>query len=335
MRLRDKSRDSDTPLLKVRGLTTYFFTDAGVVHAIDEISFDVMKGEILGLVGETGCGKSMTALSVMKLIPFPGKIVKGNIFYKGEDLSFKSKKEMSRIRGNDLAMIFQDPSSSLNPSHKIGDQVAEPIKIHTKISRKLAREKAVEIMGKVGLPDPEELRRRYPHELSGGMKQRIMIATAISCGPDLLIADEPTTALDVTIQAQILHLIKLLKEDLGSSIILITHDFGVVAEMCDRVAVMYAGKIVEVADVMTIFNKPLHPYTKGLLKALPTGNRSQGNLQTIEGIVPNLINPDPGCRFRPRCNKAMKKCIEDPPTINAGGGQSVACFLYEDSGVEK
>ncbi|MEM2908313.1 MAG: ABC transporter ATP-binding protein [Candidatus Hadarchaeales archaeon] len=323
------------PLLEVKGLKTYFFMEEGVVKAVDGVSFDVQKGEILGLVGESGCGKSVTALSILRLIPSPpGKIVAGKVIFKGRDLLKLSDEEMRRLRGKEISMIFQDPHTALNPVFTIGDQIAEPIELHQVIEERVISpeevpKKVVEMLKLVGMPDPEVRVVEYPHQFSGGMKQRAMIAMMLSCNPSLLIADEPTTALDVTIQAQILELMKELRRKLNTSILIITHNLGVIAQMCDRVAVMYAGNIVEEADLITLFEDPKHPYTQALLKAIPKADVSRGKLVTIPGMVPSLVNPPPGCRFHPRCPFAMEVCTkEDPVTIEVEKGHSVRCHLF-------
>lgn len=302
------------PILKVEDLKIYFYTYRGIVKAVEGIDFEIQKGEIFGLVGETGCGKSTTALAVMRLIPWPGKIIDGKILLKGEDLLKKSDEGIRAIRGKRGSMIFQEPTKSLNPVFTIGDQIIEAIKINQDIDSDEAMTKAYDIMKVVGLADPERVAKQYPHELSGGMAQRVMIAMAFSSAPDLLIADEPTTALDVTIQAQILDLMKDLAQKIHTSIFLITHNLGVVAEICDRVAVMYAGKIVETAKVETIFREPVHPYTKSLIKAVPVfGATKKKLLETIPGMVPSLIDPPSGCRFHPRCRHTTEICRETEP----------------------
>jgi len=367
-------------LLTIQNLKTYFYTYAGVVKALDGIDFGIKKGETLGLVGETGCGKSVTSLAIMRLVPDPpGRIVDGVITYKGEDLLKKSEEEMRKIRGSRITMVFQDPMTFINPVITIGDQISEVIKLHRnlalksleteienlkikassmdkeskeaqeifskigklermkdlppKISRsrtnELALKHTIEVLKLVQMPYPEKIVKQYPHELSGGMRQRAMIAMALSCNPDLLIADEATTSLDVTIQAQILLLINDLKKRLGSSIMLITHDLGVVAEMCDRVIVMYAGVIVEEAYTKDLFKHPLHPYTAGLLSSIPRLDIDANRLEIIPGSVPNLIDPPKGCRFHPRCKYAMVICKgEKPPMIEVSPGHRVACYIY-------
>jgi len=316
-------------LLEVKGLKTYFFTSDGVVPAVDGITYHVDKGETLGIVGESGCGKSVTSLSVMRLIPDPpGKITAGQIFFEGENLLEKSGSEMRKIRGNQISMIFQEPMTSLNPVYTVGDQIAEAIELHQGLNRRDAMDKTVGMLKLVGIALPERRVKEYPHQLSGGMRQRIMIAMALSCNPKLLIADEPTTALDVTIQAQILELMKALKKELGMAIMLITHDLGVIAEMAQRVVVMYAGKIVEEADAISIFRSPLHPYTEGLLKSIPRLDRAKGRLHVIEGVVPNPLYMPEGCRFHPRCPYAMDICrAQEPDFVQVSEERQVACWL--------
>jgi len=316
-------------ILEVKNLKTSFFTYEGEVKALENVSFDISRGETLGLVGETGSGKSVTALSIVNLISSPpGKILGGKIIFEGENLLNYSEKEIRKIRGNKISMIFQDPMNSLNPVFKVGEQIIQVIKVHQNKKSAEARKIAIEMFKKVGLPDPELVLDKYSYELSGGMQQRIMIAIALSCNPDLLIADEPTTALDVTIQAQILDLIDKLKKDIDSSILLITHNLGVVARVCDKVAVMYAGNIVEYATVEQIFNKPCHPYTKGLLKAIPRKESRGKKLKIIKGKVPNLISPPSGCRFHPRCNFALPECSEiKPPRKLVAEEHYVKCHL--------
>ncbi|BCB02775.1 ABC transporter ATP-binding protein [Bacillus sp. KH172YL63] len=323
------------PLLQVEDLRTSFFTDDGEVPAVDGVSFHVNEGEVLGVVGESGCGKSVTSLSIMGLIPKPpGKIVGGKILYKDEDLTQASEKRMRDIRGNDIAMIFQEPMTSLNPVFTIGDQLTEAIRIHTKVGKKQAREKAVDIMKMVGLPRAEELIKEYPHQLSGGMRQRVMIAMAMVCDPRVLIADEPTTALDVTIQAQILKLMKRLNKELNTAVLLITHDLGVVAETCERVVVMYSGKVVEEGSVDEIFKNPQHPYTKGLIKSVPDMRIKQQRLHSIQGNVPKPGSIKTGCRFAARCESAFDRClVETPELYETSQGHCTRCFLFD--GVEE
>jgi peptide/nickel transport system ATP-binding protein len=322
---------SQTPVLDVKQLQTTFFSADGEIPAVDQISFSVNKGEILGIVGESGCGKSVTSLSIMKLIPQPpGKITKGEIWLDGENLVQASEKRMREIRGNEVAMIFQEPMTSLNPLFTIGNQLIEGIRIHKKISKKEARTDAINMLKLVGLPRAEQIINEYPHQLSGGMRQRVMIAMALSCHPRLLIADEPTTALDVTIQAQILALMKDLNEKLDTAIVMITHDLGVVADLCQRVIVMYAGKIVEEAEVRDLFKNPKHPYTVGLLQSVPDVRETKDRLYSIPGNVPKPGSVLQGCRFAARCEKAHDRCyLEDPKLYKLENGQSVRCFLHE------
>lgn len=322
---------SQTPVLDVKQLQTTFFSADGEIPAVDQISFSVNKGEILGIVGESGCGKSVTSLSIMKLVPQPpGKITNGEIWLNGENLVQASEKRMREIRGNEVAMIFQEPMTSLNPLFTIGNQLIEGIRIHKKMSKKEARTEAIQMLKLVGLPRAEQIIDEYPHQLSGGMRQRVMIAMALSCHPRLLIADEPTTALDVTIQAQILALMKDLNEKLDTAIVMITHDLGVVADLCQRVIVMYAGKIVEEAEVRDIFKNPKHPYTMGLLQSVPDVREKKERLYSIPGNVPKPGSIQKGCRFAARCDKAHDRCyIEDPKLYQLQNGQSVRCFLHE------
>jgi oligopeptide/dipeptide ABC transporter ATP-binding protein len=316
------------PILEIENLKTHFFTYNGVVKAVDGISLKIHREEVLGIVGESGCGKSVTVRSAMGLVPEPGRVVGGRVLLDGEKLLEKSDAELRRIRGRRMSMIFQNPLSSLNPVFTIGDQVGHVISIHQGKNKKEARRRAVETFELVRLPDPDRLLKKYPHELSGGMLQRVMIAMALSCTPEVLIADEPTTALDVTIQAQILSLMLQLKEETGTAIIMITHDLGVVAETCDQVAVMYAGLIVEQGPVQKIFNAPLHPYTEGLLSSLPGQQKAGDELRTIEGLVPDLIHPPSGCRFHPRCPIAEAICErEAPKLLEKGDGRAVACHF--------
>jgi peptide/nickel transport system ATP-binding protein len=322
-------------LLSVEGLRTSFFTDDGEIPAVDNVDFYVNEGEILGIVGESGCGKSVTSLSIMGLVPHPpGKVVGGKILFKGEDLTKASERRMRQIRGNEIAMIFQEPMTSLNPLFTIGDQLVEAIRIHKKWSKQKARERAIEMMKHVGLPRAEELMNEYPHQLSGGMRQRVMIAMAMVCEPKLLIADEPTTALDVTIQAQILQLMKKLNEESNTAVIMITHDLGVVAEICDRVVVMYSGKVVEEGDVKTIFKNPQHPYTKGLIQSVPDMRFKQQRLYSIPGNVPKPGSIKNGCRFAPRCEQAFDRCFEENPELfTTESGHRTRCFLHDKAGV--
>jgi len=317
-------------LLDVIGLKTYFYTEEGIVQAVDGVDFNMTEQETVGLVGETGSGKSVTAFSIMRLIQSPpGRILEGKALFCGEDLLAKNEEDMRMIRGAKISMIFQDPMSSLNPVLNVGFQIAEAIELHQKLSHKEAYEKTLEIINRVGIPTPESVAKRYPHELSGGMRQRIMIAMALSCNPALLIADEPTTNLDVTIQAQILELMKKLKEEFHTSILLITHDLGIIAEMCDRVNIMYGGVIVETSAVLDLFENPLHPYSQGLLSAIPRFDMKKEELAVIPGVVPDLIHPPSGCRFHPRCPHAMPVCKErKPQLLQMNSKQAVACFLY-------
>ncbi len=325
------------PLLSVRNLKTYFYTDEGVVKAVDGLSYDLHKGETLGIVGESGCGKSVHALSIMRLIPTPpGKIVDGKILFEGRDLLALSDEEMRRIRGNRIAMIFQEPMTSLNPVLTIGEQIAEAVMLHQKLDRRAAWERAIEMLDKVRIPLARQRVRDYPHQFSGGMRQRVMIAMALSCNPSILIADEPTTALDVTIQAQILDLMRELQREFGMSIIFITHNLGVVAEMCDNVVVMYAGRPVEHTSVQRLFREPKHPYTWGLLHSVPKLYERRERLIPIEGQPPSLIDLPPGCAFAPRCPFAMDICVQvDPPDFPVGPGHTAKCYLYSDKATEK
>src|SRR6187399_760957 len=317
-------------LLEVNNLRTHFPTRAGLVRAVDGVSFYLDRGELLGLVGETGCGKSMTALSVMRLIAPPGKIVGGEILFDSKDLLKLSDSEMREMRGDDIAMIFQDPMTSLNPVFTVGEQISEALRLHRKLSKKEARQATIEAMREVAIPDPARRVSDYPHQLSGGMRQRVMIAMALACNPKLLIADEPTTALDVTIQAQILDIILDLKSRFGMAIMLITHAMGVVAETAQRVVVMYAGKVIEEAPVDELFADPKHPYTQGLIRSIPRLDMAatrKTRLQTIAGTVPKLIAPPPGCRFAARCNFATDACrIAEPALRELEPGHKVACI---------
>ncbi|HEX8263811.1 MAG TPA: ABC transporter ATP-binding protein [Pyrinomonadaceae bacterium] len=333
-------------LLEVKNLETHFPTRAGTVKAVNDVSFHLEAGELLGLVGESGCGKSITALSIMRLIASPGKIVGGEVWFQGanykqaENLLKLSDERMRQIRGDDISMIFQDPMTSLNPVYTVGEQIAEAIRLHRGLSRKQAYEAAIEAMREVSIPDPARRVDDYPHQLSGGMRQRVMIAMALACDPELLIADEPTTALDVTIQAQILDLIDNLRKTRRLAVLLITHDLGVVAEVADRVCVMYTGRIVEESGVDEIFERPKHPYTQGLLRSVPKltmeGVTRNKRLETIEGIVPSPTNLPPGCHFAPRCPHVHKRCTHDPmPLYNVENRAAARCVLYENPSVEK
>ena len=320
------------PLLKVSGLRTHFYTEEGVVKAVDGVDFEIPRGGILGIVGESGCGKSITSLSIMRLVAQPqGKIIDGQILFNGEDLLKKSDEEMRKIRGNRIALISQDPMTSLNPVLTIGDQIMEAIILHQNVSKAEARKKAVEMLDRVGIPSPANRLDDYPHQFSGGMRQRVVIAIALCCEPDLLIADEPTTALDVTIQAQILDLMREIRDQRNSAIVLITHDMGVVAEMCDYVAVMYAGKVVEYADVHTLFKNPRHPYTQGLLNSIPKLGERKERLEPIEGQPPNLVKLPQGCSFGPRCKHYMTRCREVPALDTVEQGHLVRCWLTKES----
>ncbi|MFK9093839.1 ABC transporter ATP-binding protein [Bacillus salipaludis] len=320
----------DEFLLEVKGLKTHFFDNKGEIPAVDGVDFVVKKGETLCIVGESGCGKSVTSMSILKLLPLEGKIVEGNIFFKGNDLVKMSENQMTTIRGNEISMIFQEPMTSLNPVYTVGKQIGEVIKLHQRLDKKQTRKKVIEMLRLVGIPAPEKRVDEYPHELSGGMRQRVMIAMALSCNPELLIADEPTTALDVTIQAQILELMKEIKSRLNTSIIMITHDLGVVAEMAEYVLVMYAGQVVEYCDVKTLFKKPLHPYTQGLLNSLPKIDEAKEMLNIIEGSVPSLYDMPSGCKFWPRCPHAQEICKQERPELYDKDNHKVRCFLYRD-----
>jgi oligopeptide/dipeptide ABC transporter ATP-binding protein len=317
-------------LIEVKDLRASFFTPDGEVKAVDGVSFDIEKGKTLGLVGESGCGKSVTALSIMRLVPSPpGRVVGGEILYRGRDLLKMNGESMRKIRGNEISVIFQEPMTSLNPVFTIGNQIGEAIRLHQGLGRKETREKTIEMLRLVKIADPEARVDDYPHQLSGGMRQRVMIAMALSCNPSLLIADEPTTALDVTIQAQILELMKELQQKLGMALLLITHDLGVVAEQADEVAIMYAGKIVERAKTKSIFNRPLHPYTVGLLNSLPgVRGKKKKRLEAIPGMVPSPLELPSGCRFRDRCPKAAGMCAEaEPALVEKAKDHWVACYF--------
>ena len=331
-----KSLAQASKVLEVRGLKTYFYTEDGVVKAVDGVDFYVRSGEVLGLVGESGCGKSVTSLSIMRLISTPGKIIEGEIFFEGRDLLKLSEADMTRMRGDRISMIFQQPQSSLNPVFMVGDQVGEVLQIHKNMSREASWDKAVELLKLVGIPDTTKKAKAYPHEMSGGQAQRVMIAMGLALNPTLLIADEPTTALDVTIQAQILDLIRDMRTRMNTSVILITHDLGVIAEMADRVAVMYAGEIVEETDVLQLFEKPLHPYTQGLIGSIPVRGRMSERLDVIPGSVPNLVNLPPGCRFAPRCRAREEYNLEictriEPSLDEIEPGHNARCWLYQST----
>jgi peptide/nickel transport system ATP-binding protein len=321
-------------LIDVQDMKTYFYTDEGVGRAVDGVSFSIAKGEVLGIVGESGCGKSVTSLSIMRLVPSPpGRTVGGKILFEGENILEKSEAQMRKIRGNQIAMIFQEPMTSLNPVYTVGEQIAESVRLHEGLSRRAAMDRAVEMLQLVGIPTPERRVKDHPHQFSGGMRQRVMIAIALACSPKLLIADEPTTALDVTIQAQILDLMQDLKARTGTAVMMITHAMGVVAEVAQRVVVMYAGQVVEEAPVEPLFGRPLHPYTQGLIRSIPRidiGAGSKQRLEAIPGTVPKLIEPKPGCRFASRCRMASPECLaETPPLRELAPGHKVACIKAE------
>ncbi len=319
-------------LLKIERLQTHFFTEAGTVRAVDGVSLMVRKGETLGIVGESGCGKSVTALSILRLIPNPpGKIVGGNIYLDGRDLLKLPEDEMRKVRGASISMIFQEPMTSLNPVFTVGDQIAEGVRLHQRLSKRESWNKAIEMLRIVRVADPDRRVKEYPHQMSGGMRQRVMIAMALSCNPQLLIADEPTTALDVTIQAQILELLNQLKSELGMAVMLITHDLGVVADTAARVAVMYAGRVVEEAPVMELFANPKHPYTQGLLNSIPRIEKAERRprLQAIPGMVPDLLELPKGCKFQARCSKVFEPCYgEEPQLKDVAANHRVRCYLY-------
>jgi len=317
-------------LLTIKGLKAYFYTRDGVIPAVDDVSFHIKKGETLGLVGESGCGKSATSLCILQLFPQPpGRIESGEILFCGEDLLKKNKKEINGIRGNRISMIFQEVMNSLNPVLTIGRQLTEVIEIHQELKREQAAKKAVEILNIVDIPRPKNVMTTYPHQLSGGMRQRVMIAMALLCKPELLIADEPTTALDVTIQAQVIELMKGLKEMLGTSILFISHDLALVSEMAERIIVMYAGNIIEEAETAELFSAPMHPYTQGLLSSIPMLTGERGKLKIIKGSVPRPTDFPEGCRFHPRCEKQTKRCLDNaPPLVKIGEKRMVRCWLY-------
>jgi oligopeptide/dipeptide ABC transporter ATP-binding protein len=330
------AKTDQKPLLEVKNLKTHFFTEDGVVHAVDGVDFVVYPGEILGLVGESGCGKSVTSLSIMRLVSQPGKVLEGQILLDSINLLDLSEEEMMKVRGNRISMIFQQPQTALNPVFRVGDQISEVLSIHQDFGKEAGQKRAVELLKMVGVADAERRVDAFPHELSGGMAQRVMIAMALACVPELLIADEPTTALDVTIQAQILDLMLEMREKMGTSVILITHDLGVIAEMAERVAVMYAGVIVEQAEVGELFDSPLHPYTQGLIGSIPVLGKIKDRLDVIPGTVPNLIDPPAGCRFAPRCaaraKYGLKICNEVEPTLEeVKPGHVVRCWLYQNA----
>ena len=319
-------------LLSVKNLSTEFPVKKGIVKAVEDVSFDVDAGEILAIVGESGSGKSVTSLSVMGLLAEPGHVAGGSMEFEGKDLVTLSEREYRELRGNDMAMIFQEPMTSLNPVYRVGKQIVEAIRTHENVSKKEARERAIDMLRKVGIPSPEKRIDDYPHQMSGGMRQRVMIAMALSCNPKLLIADEPTTALDVTIQAQILDLLRRLRDDTGMAVLLITHDLGVVSETADRVVVMYCGQVVEEAEVRALFDHPMHPYTLGLLKSIPRlEDDDTKRLYMIKGMVPNPLEMPPGCHFSDRCDSCMDICRTQMPKLVDAGGRKVRCFLYEDA----
>ncbi len=321
---------SDELALQISNLKSHFFTSKGVVPAVDGVSIDVPPRKIIGLVGESGCGKSMTAMSVMGLLRHPGRVVDGKILLEGRDITHLSRKELSKIRGNEISMIFQEPMTSLNPVYPVGKQVQEAILLHQKVSKEEAKQRVIDIFKEVGIPEPEKRYRSFPHQLSGGLRQRVMIGMAMVCRPKVMIADEPTTALDVTIEAQILRLMKRLRDELGTSIILITHNMGVVAEVCDYVYVMYAGNVMEQAETFELFERTRHPYTQGLLKSIPKLDTKEERLYTIEGVVPNLLHLPKGCNFCNRCDQATEQCfLEKPGLYETGKGHKVRCFRYE------
>lgn len=323
--------NGESPLLEIEDLRTWFYTDDGVAKAVDGVSYSIQPGETLGVVGESGCGKSVTAMSILQLVPTPpGKYVGGEIRFRGENLLDRSEKQMREIRGKQISVIFQEPMTSLNPVFRVGDQIGEALRLHEGMSRSEARERSIELLHLVGIPSPQTRVDEYPHQLSGGMKQRVMIAMALACNPSLLIADEPSTALDVTIQAQILELLRDLQKEKGMAILLITHDLGVVAENADHVVVMYAGKIVERAPVEQLFDQPKHPYTVGLFRSLPRLDNKNDRLEVIEGNVPNPLDFPSGCKFRPRCPHATDKCAEQEPTLEGiNDYHEVACHHWE------
>lgn len=330
----DKTSSQPDRILEVRGLQTHFFTDDGVVKAVDGVDLYIKRGEVLGLVGESGCGKTVTSFSIMRLVQSPGRIMAGSILFDGQDLLKLKEREMDDIRGNRISMIFQQPTTSLNPVMKLGEHLVEVLQIHEHMRKDAAQRRAVELLEMVGIPEPQKRVHAYPHEVSGGQAQRVMIALALACRPELLIADEPTTALDVTIQAQILELMRTLRAEMGASILLITHDLGVIADMAERVAVMYAGQVVEEAPVNELFANPLHPYTSALLKSIPILGKNPPRLDVIPGSVPDLLGLPPGCRFEPRCQAAAGplrlRCQGEQPLLRqVRPGHWVRCHLYD------
>ena len=319
-------------LLSVKNLSTEFPVKKGIVRAVEDVSFDVDQGEILAIVGESGSGKSVTSLSIMGLLAEPGHVAGGSLEFEGKDLATLSEKQYRELRGNDMAMIFQEPMTSLNPVYRVGNQIVEAIRTHEKVSKAEAKDRAVDLLRKVGIPSPEARINDYPHQMSGGMRQRVMIAMALACNRKLLIADEPTTALDVTIQAQILDLLRRLRDDTGMAVLLITHDLGVVSETADRVVVMYCGQVVEEAEVRTLFDHPMHPYTLGLLKSIPRlEDDDSKRLYMIKGMVPNPLEMPPGCHFSDRCDSCMDVCRTKVPELVDVDGHKVRCFLYESA----
>jgi oligopeptide/dipeptide ABC transporter ATP-binding protein len=320
------------PLLEIRSLTTWFFTEDGVVRAVEDVSLEIFPGEIVSIVGESGCGKSVTGLSLLRLIPIPpGKILKGELLFEGRDLLGLEEREMEKVRGNDISMIFQEPMTSLNPVFTIGNQIIEALQLHQNLDKKEARTRAIEMLDRVRIPSPEVRIDSYPHQLSGGMRQRAMIAMALSCQPKLLIADEPTTALDVTIQAQVLRLLKEIQREMGMAVMLITHDLGVVSEIADRVAVMYAGRIVESGPIETIFGEMRHPYTRGLLESIPHLDEKRKRLNAIPGQVPNPMSLPGGCKFHPRCHLMIDDCKrEEPPLFQVNGNHFSRCIRWKE-----
>ncbi len=321
---------TESVVLDIKNLSSHFFTAKGEIPAVDGVSIRVPAGKIIGIVGESGCGKSMTAMSVMGLLRYPGRVVDGTVTLDGRDITHLSPKELSRVRGNEISMIFQEPMTSLNPVYPVGRQVREAILLHQNVTKEEAKKRVIEIFRAVGIPEPEKRYKSYPHQLSGGLRQRVMIGMAMVCKPKVMIADEPTTALDVTIEAQILRLMKELCTDQGTSIILITHNMGVVAEICDYVYVMYAGKVMEQAETFELFENTKHPYTQGLLKSIPRLDKKEKRLYTIDGVVPNLLHLPEGCSFCTRCDRAVKRCFTEKPGLyETGGGHGVRCFAYE------
>ena len=319
------------PILRVRGLTSTFRTDAGVFPAVDDVSFDVAPGEVLGIVGESGSGKSVTALSILGLLPDPpGRVASGSIRFEGREIVGLPRKALQALRGPSIGMVFQEPMTSLNPVFRVGDQIMETIRAHEAISKADARKRAISLMDRVGIAAPERRLDDFPHQLSGGMRQRVMIAIALACSPRLLLADEPTTALDVTIQAQLLDLLRDIQRDTGMAVVIITHNMGVIAEFADRVLVMYAGRVAEQGAVDTVFTHPRHPYTVGLLRSTPRLDRDEARLTTIPGVLPQLSDTMPGCRFAPRCARRTDVCVlSKPPLLDVGAGQQAACFHWD------